>query len=145
MATRASEAGSRRPRRQRGTLSWWLVPGAGALWRYPVFLVVGALLAWYLFRALVHMAFLFVIHPFATFLLAFLLLPFAVLPAYAFLFYLQRVPRVWQAGPTQGRRLLWTAGGIPAAFVTAVMLDLIHIDLLRLLSIRLPRLPLDPF
>src|SRR5262245_27305128 len=79
-------------------LSWWLPAAPSILWRGPLLLVLAILGAWFAFRGLVHVAFLFDRHPVATFLLAFLVLPLAALPALCFLAVVTYVPRLWRSG-----------------------------------------------
>jgi hypothetical protein len=126
-------------------LGWWLAPAGSLLWRVPLLLVLSALTVWFALRALVHLAFLFDRHPVSTFLLAPLLMPFAAIPALCFLLLIRTVPRLWRRGNlSPGQRGLLVAGGPLVALVLAVMVDLLHINLLRLAGIPLPRLPLDP-
>jgi hypothetical protein len=104
------------------------------------------LAGWYGFRGLVHMAFLFVEQPLLSFVFAFALLPFAAVPALCFLGVVRYAPRYWRAGgASAGRLALMTAGAVVVALIVAVMVDLLHINLLRLMGIALPRLPLDPY
>jgi hypothetical protein len=102
-------------------------------------------MAWFALRGLVHMAFLFERHPVGTFLLAPLLMPFGAVPALCFFLLIGRVPRMWRAGTlSPGQRALLLVGGPLLALAVAVMVDLLHINLLRLAGIPLPRLPFDP-
>ncbi|HEX2036447.1 MAG TPA: hypothetical protein VHS99_19865 [Chloroflexota bacterium] len=137
-------AGRRGAPRQDAGLSWWLVGAASIVWRLPVLLLLVALGAWFAFRALVHMAFLFDSQPFVTFLLAPLLMPFAALPAACFYVLIRFLPRLWRR-LSPGQRVLIVVGAPCVALVAAVMVDLLHINLLRMAGIRLPRLPFDPY
>jgi hypothetical protein len=132
--------------RGRSAYSWWLAPSLSLLWRGPVLLLLLVLTAWFTFRALVHMAFLFDKHPFGTFLFAPVLLPFGALPPACFVAVISYVPRLWRSGTLSAGQcaLLFIAGPV-VALVLAVMLDLVHINLLRMAGIPLPRLPLDPY
>ncbi len=115
------------------------------LWRLPVLLVLAVLTAWFGFRALVHMAFLFDRYPFGTFLLAPVLMPFAALPPLCFVALIVYVPRLWRAGALSPAWLGFLAlGGPVVALAVAMMIDLLHINLLRLSAVPLPRLPFDP-
>jgi hypothetical protein len=144
MISRAGEvrAGPRKP----SALSWWLAPAVSLLWRFPVLLVLGLCTAWFGFRALVHLSFTFLQYPIWTFLLAPLLMPFAALPPGCFLALIVYVPRLWRAGTlSRGQKaLLLTAGPLVALFL-AIMLDLLHINLMRLSGVPVARLPLDPY
>jgi hypothetical protein len=138
--------GVRAGSRKESALSWWLAWGTGLAWRVPMLLLLVVPAAWFGFRALVHMSFLFITHPLGTFLLAPILMPFGALPAGCFIALIVYVPRLWRSGELSGgqRALLLTAGPL-AAFFLAVMIDLLHINLLRLSGVPLPRLPLDPY
>ena len=144
MISRAGEvrAGPRKP----SALSWWLALGVSLLWRFPLLLLLGLLTAWFGFRALVHLSFTFLQYPIGTFLLAPVLMPFAALPPGCFLALIVYVPRLWRAGTLSGvqKTLLLTAGPVIALFL-AIMLDLLHINLMRLSGVPVPRLPFDPY
>jgi hypothetical protein len=132
--------------RKKTALSWWLAWGGSLLWRVPELLLLTVLAVWFGFRALVHMAFLFDRYPFGTFLLAPVLMPFAALPAGCFVALIQFVPRLWRSGSlTTGWYVFLVVCGPVIALLLAVMIDLLHINLLRLSSVPLPRLPLDPY
>jgi hypothetical protein len=135
-------AGPRRP----SALSWWFAPSLSLLWRVPELLVLTVLAAWFGFRALVHMAFLFDRFPLGTFLLAPVLMPFAAVPAGCFIALIVYVPRLARAGTlTTGWFVFLVAAGPVIALLLAIMVDLLHINLLRLAGVPLPRLPLDPY
>jgi hypothetical protein len=135
-------AGPRRP----SALSWWLTPNLSLLWRLPELLVLTVLAAWFGFRALVHMAFLFDRYPLGTFLLAPVLMPFAAVPAGCFVGLIVYVPRLARAGTlTTGWYVFLVGAGPVIALLLAIMADLLHINLLRLAGVPLPRLPLDPY
>ena len=144
MISRAGEvrAGPRKP----SALSWWLAPEVSLLWRLPLLVVLGLLTVWFGFRALVHLSFTFLQYPIWTFLLAPLLMPFAALPPGCFLALIVYVPRLWRAGTlSRGQKaLLLTAGPLVALFL-AIMLDLLHINLMRLSGVPVVRLPFDPY
>jgi hypothetical protein len=123
-----------------------LAAGPSLIWRLPLLLLLVALGLWFGFRGLVHLAFLFDAHPVGTFLFAPALLPFAASPALCFLLYARLLPAYWRTrGASSGRRLLAAAGGPVAACFSAQMLDLVQINLIRLMGIPLPRLPFDPY
>jgi hypothetical protein len=132
--------------RKTTAMSWWLAPAVSLLWRFPVLAILTVLMAWFGFRALVHMAFLFDRHPLGTFLLAPVLMPFAGLPPGCFLALISYVPRFSRAGTLSPARMaLLLFGGPFVALLLAILLDLLHINLLRLMGVPLPRLPLDPY
>jgi hypothetical protein len=115
-------------------------------WRIPLLLLLSLLAAWYAFRGLVHLAFLFTAHPVATFLFAPALLPFAALPAGCLLGCARLIPAIWSNTATGGgRRVALTAGAPPVALVLAQFIDLVQMNLIRMMGIALPRLPLDPY
>lgn len=144
ISPRATPAESRRTP-EVSALRWWFRPSAGILWRLPLLAILAMLLAWFAFRGLVHLSFLFVAHPAGTFLFAPALLPFAFLPAICFLLGIRLIPRVWRPGAySSGQRVAFTGLGPLVAFVAAQTLDLVQINLVRLMGIRLPRLPFDP-
>jgi hypothetical protein len=152
MTSRATSRPSGRPVVDAGrptvgyTLGQWFALGPSLLWRVPLLLVMVALTAWFAFRGLVHLAFLFVEHPIGTFLFAPALLPFAALPAICFLVVIRVLPRVWlDPSIGAGRKALAVAGGPLAALLVAQFLDLVQINALKLMGIALPRLPLDPY
>lgn len=127
-------------------MGWWFRPGASLLWRVPLFLLLIALLAWFAFLGLVHLAFIFDRHPFATFLFAPALLPFAALPALCFLYCLRGMVWVWRhPDVTPGQRNLAAGGGPIVAFLLAEFLNLLQVNLIHWIGIALPRLPFDPF
>jgi hypothetical protein len=127
-------------------LRLWLAPGVSLLWRLPLFLLLTALAAWFAFRGLVHLAFLFEAHPIGTFIFAPALLPFAALPAVCFVLVMRFLPRIWlDRALSVGRKVLAVAGGPLAALFVAQLIDLVHINMIKLMGIQLPRLPLDPY
>lgn len=142
-----SRAGGLRAGPQKtSALSWWMPFALSLLWRLPVLLVLAVFTAWFGFRALVHMAFLFDRHPLGTFLLAPVLMPFAAVPPLCFVALIAYIPRQWRAGALSPARLgLLALIGPVLALLAAVMVDLIHINLLRMWSVPLPRLPFDPY
>lgn len=125
-------------------LRWWLAPSLSAVWRWPLVLVLAIAGAWYIFRGLVHLAFLFDANPVGTFLFAPALMPFAGLPAFCMWAYFAIVPAIWPSRSTTTRVAL-AAGGPLLTWTVAQFLDLLQINLIRLLGIPLPRLPLDPY
>ncbi|MGH2355854.1 MAG: hypothetical protein ACRDJN_29950 [Chloroflexota bacterium] len=138
--------GLRAAPRKESALSWWLAPAVALLWRLPLLLILGVLTIWYGFRGLAHLAFLFDRYPFITFLFAFALLPFAAAPAYCFYALIQYVPRLQRAGMLPaGRLALVAVGGPVVAFILAVMIDLVQMNLLRIMDVPPPRLPFDPY
>jgi hypothetical protein len=144
MATRAGSLHTA-PVKQ-SAIGWWLAPQLAVVWRAPILLLLSGLGLWYAFRGLVHLAFFAVLHLQLSFLLAPLLLPFAAIPAACFYFLIQRLPRVWRSDSQSLRRLiLTTLGWLVAGFLLAQVVDLVQIDLMRLMGIALPRLPLDPY
>ena len=127
-------------------LRQWFAPGASLLWRLPLLLVLAALSLWFAFRGLVHLAFLFDAHPIGTFIFAPALLPFAALPALCFLGVIRVLPRIWRDRTlSSGRKSLAIAGGPLAALLAAQVIDLVQTNMIKLMGIRLPRLPLDPY
>lgn len=127
-------------------IRWWLAPAWSLLWRLPLLFALSLLCAWFAFRGLVHLAFLFDARPILTFLFAPVLLPFAALPAFCFWFYIRALPGFWrQRALPDFRRALALAGGSVGALLLALIADLVQINLIRLMGVRLPRLPLDPY
>jgi hypothetical protein len=135
------------PSPQQGWFTWWVSPGVSLLWRIPLFLLLAAFFALYIFRGLVHMAFLFDANQLITFIFAPILLPLAALPAGCFYFVARRLPRIWRnpAFASVGRRTLEAVASLPVALLAAVFIDLIEVIAVLRLGIRLPRLPLDLF
>ena len=132
--------------RKASALSWWLAPRLTLLWRAPELAALTVLATWFGFRALVHMAFLFDRHPLGTFLLAPALMPFAVVPAWCFIALIVYVPRFARAGTlSTGWYVFLVTAGPFVALLLAIMVDLLHINLLRLSGVPLPRLPFDPY
>jgi hypothetical protein len=147
MSLRAPDAARTGPRhRAAGWLPWWVAPSPSLIWRLPLLIALVALGAWYVFRGLVKMAFIFTAGELTSFLLAPILLPLAALPAYCFYFALRALPGVWRSPTTtDGRKVLATAAALPAAWLVAAFVDLLEILAILRLDIRLPRIPLDPF
>ncbi|HVG96458.1 MAG TPA: hypothetical protein VNK05_06150 [Chloroflexota bacterium] len=144
MISRAGDvhAGPRKP----SALSWWLAPKLTLLWRLPELVLLTVLATWFGFRALVHMAFLFDRYPLGTFLLAPALMPFAAVPAGCFIALIVYVPRLHRAGAlSTGWYVFLVTAGPLIALLLAIMIDLLHINLLRLAGVPLPRLPFDPY
>jgi hypothetical protein len=130
----------------RSVAGWWLRPGLSLVWRVPLFLLLGALGMWFVFLGLVHVAFIFDRHPFATFIFAPALLPFAALPALCFLFCLRGVAWAWRNPDfSPGQKNLAAGGGPLVAFLLAELLDAIQVNMIHFIGIHLPRLPLDPY
>jgi hypothetical protein len=127
-------------------LRHWLAPGVSLIWRFPLLVALALLSLLYAFRGLVHLAFLFEAHPIGTFLFAPALLPFAAFPAICFLLVIRVLPGVWRdRSLSPGRKSLAVAGGPLAAHLAAWVLDLVQINMIKLMGIALPRLPLDPY
>ena len=130
----------------RSVIGTWFRPSLALIWRVPLFLVLVVLGLWFAFRGLVHLAFLFDAHPVGTFVFAPALLPFAALPAFCFLFSIRTLARTWNSDDlSSGQRNLVTGGAPLAALLVAEMVDLIQINLIRMIGVHLPRLPLDPY
>ena len=116
------------------------------LWRVPLFLLVVVLVVLFGFLGLVRLSFLFVAHPVATFVFAPALLPFAALPAICFLVCLRVVVWAWRNDDlTPGQKQLATGGAPLAAYLLAQVINIVQVNLIRMMGIGLPRLPLDPF
>ena len=116
------------------------------LWRVPLFLALLAGGLWFAFLGLVHLAFVFVTNELLTFIFAPALLPFAALPAICFLLCVRAIAWIWRNDAyTPGQKQLAAGGGPILAYVLAQTLDLIQVNLIRMMGIALPRLPLDPF
>src|SRR5689334_9859788 len=129
----------------RSIVSWWFRPGWSLVWRVPLFLVLIVLCAWFGFRGLVHLAFIFDANPLLTFVFAPALLPFAALPALCFIFCLRGMAWVWRNPDLSPGKKNLASGGAPlVALFLAQVLDLVQINLIRLMGIHLPRLPFDP-
>jgi hypothetical protein len=143
MISDAGVAGRRS--RPPSALSWWLAFGLSLLWRLPVLLLCVLLIAWFGFSGLAHLPFLFVENQLLTFIFAPALLPFAAAPALCFVAVLRLLPALWRRGTlTAGQRLL-VAGGAPLlALMVAQFLDLLQINLLKMVGIAPPCLPFAP-
>jgi len=95
--------------------------------------------AWYLFRGLVRMAFIFDANALISFLLAPLLLPLAALPAACFYFGARLMPRIWRdARIGGGTKALNTVVLLPAAIALAAFLDVVETAILMQLRIPMP-------
>ncbi len=130
----------------RSVMGTWFRPSFALLWRVPLFLVLVVMGLWFAFRGLVHLAFIFDAHPIGTFIFAPALLPFAALPALSFLFSIRTLAWSWNSDDlSPGQRSLVTGGAPVAALLVAEVVDLIQINLIRLMGVHLPRLPLDPY
>jgi hypothetical protein len=126
---------------------WWVMPSASIIWRVPLLLALAALFALYVFRGLVHLAFLFDANQLVTFIFAPILLPLAALPAGCFYFAARRLPSIWRnpAVAGVGRRALEALLALPLSLLAALFIDLVEVVAVLRLGIRLPRLPLDLF
>jgi hypothetical protein len=123
-----------------------VAPSPSLTWRLPLLALVVALLAWYGFRGLVRMAFIYDANAIVSFLLAPVLLPLMALPALCFYLLLRLLPMVWRDDATPpGRKVLNTLASLPASLLLAAFLDLVEIIVILRLGIRLPRLWFDPF
>ncbi len=130
----------------RSVMGTWFRPSLALLWRVPLFFVLVVMGVWFAFRGLVHLAFIFDAHPIGTFIFAPALLPFAALPALSFLFSIRTLAWSWNSDDlSPGQRSLVTGGAPLAALLVAEIVDLIQINLIRLMGVHLPRLPLDPY
>jgi hypothetical protein len=128
------------------TLAWWFRPSPALLWRLPLIVVAAVLAAWYAFRGLVHLAFLFDAYPVVTFLVAPVALPFGAAPALCFVAVIVGLPALWRRQRWSRERLALVTLASPfVALIAAQMLDLIQINIIRMIGIPLPRLPLDPY
>lgn len=139
---------SGRPPRARSVtwLSWWVSPSPSLVWRLPLLLVFAILGAWFVFRGLVRMAFIFDASALLSFLFAPILLPLAALPAICFWLALRTLPRVWRDPAVNGgTKTLNTVLILPATLLVATFVDLIESVAVLRMGIRLPRLPFDLF
>jgi len=109
-------------------------------------LILGTLGAWFVFRGLVHLAFLFFASVVLSVVFGFVLLPLAALPAFCFWFALRTLPRIWR-DPAINRavKTLNTVLIVPVSLLVASFIDFVETVSILRMGIRLPRLPFDLF
>ena len=123
---------------------WWVALSPHLVWRLPLLGVFGLVGAWYLFRGLVRMAFIFDASAVISFLLAPLLLPLAALPAACVYFAVRLLPRIWRdARIGGGTKTLNTTVLLPAAALLAAFSDVVETSVLLQMRIPMPTLLLQ--
>ena len=145
-AGRVRPAGRPRPQPSATWLRWWIAPTPSVVWRFPLLLILGTLGAWFVFRGLVHLAFLFFASVVLSVVFGFVLLPLAALPAFCFWFALRTLPRIWR-DPAINRavKTLNTVLIVPVSLLVASFIDFVETVSILRMGIRLPRLPFDLF
>ena len=132
--------------RSSGWFGWWVALGPSLVWRLPLLGAFALLGAWFIFRGLVRMSFIFAANQVLSFLFAPILLPLAALPAICVWYALRSLPRVWRETTTGGStKTLNTVLILPVTLLVATFVDFVESVAVLRMGIRLPRLPFDLF